>query len=315
MATECAAADAAGVAFLATENVVRIGMDRLPDRLLRWLPCATSQIGNAEERFPHRIAWREPVHSSLCCLPNRTGAADRCFRGVYDEHIDGYERRFEPKQRVRMRMSVKRAQGEQGWQLGRVSRSQPLLVRQTSGSGREPASGWDEVRPIDERDDSFDERLIEQTRLLLVRELGLRDDLLQRSVHKRQAIEPTAPSTQRNAWHADYHESAWAHFAAILYLSAPVAQAADAEESTGWTGFADDCHGAASDGAERSPQPCGLERLRNGTAMLTRGWMVAPRPGRLVIFTTGAENYHAPLPVGIADSRRRSLQMWFRCRC
>ena len=38
-------------------------------------------------------------------------------------------------------------------------------------------------------------------------------------------------------------------------------------------------------GAEEAP---GLERLPNGTAFLHRGLLIAPRPGRVVIFSGGA---------------------------
>ena len=308
-------ADASGSSFLrAEEGVVRVGMGAIRP-LTYWLPCGKARLTDAEERFPYRAPWREPIHSSLCCLPNRTSGSpgsERCFRGVYDDIIEGYERQWEViGQKVRMRTSIKRSGGEQGWELGRVVRLQPPLIRRTSGSGREAAREWDEVRPIDERDDTFDLALVEQARRVLVHELGLRDEWVEPSVHRRQAIEPTAPSTHRNAWHVDYFESEWAHFAAILYLTAPEAVAGD-KESNGWTGFVD-CEHPNRTTLGGVSNSCNLERLPNGTALLTRGLMVAPRPGRLVIFTTGAENYHAPLPV--ASGRRRSLQMWFRCRC
>ena len=60
-------------------------------------------------------------------------------------------------------------------------------------------------------------------------------------------------------------------------------------------------------------EPAGLERFSNGSAVLRRGLAVAPRIGRLLLFSGGAENYHAPLPVG--QGRRQSLQMFFGCRC
>ena len=57
----------------------------------------------------------------------------------------------------------------------------------------------------------------------------------------------------------------------------------------------------------------GLLRLANGTALLQRGLVVAPKAGRLVIFSGGAENFHAPLAV--QHGKRASLQMFFRCVC
>ena len=57
----------------------------------------------------------------------------------------------------------------------------------------------------------------------------------------------------------------------------------------------------------------GLERRANGTAYLHRGLVVAPRPGRVVLFSGGSENYHAPMPV--AQGRRLSVLAWFECAC
>jgi hypothetical protein len=46
---------------------------------------------------------------------------------------------------------------------------------------------------------------------------------------------------------------------------------------------------------------------------LTRGVIVEPRRGRLVLFTGGGENYHAPLTV--ERGRRTTFHAWFQCRC
>ena len=50
-----------------------------------------------------------------------------------------------------------------------------------------------------------------------------------------------------------------------------------------------------------------------GDAQLAAGVLVEPRRGRLVLFSGGGENYHAPLPV--AQGRRTSFQVWFGCDC
>lgn len=62
----------------------------------------------------------------------------------------------------------------------------------------------------------------------------------------------------------------------------------------------------------RAEEP-GLQRLADGSAVLERGMLVAPRPGRIFTFSGGGENFHAALPVG--QGRRQSLQAWFKCRC
>ena len=50
-----------------------------------------------------------------------------------------------------------------------------------------------------------------------------------------------------------------------------------------------------------------------GDARLVAGVVVEPRRGRLVLFSGGGENYHAPLPV--MQGRRTSFQVWFGCDC
>ena len=76
-----------------------------------------------------------------------------------------------------------------------------------------------------------------------------------------------------------------------------------------------DRHKSADEGetARDETSSVGLERLPNGTAYLRRGLSVAPRIGRLVLFSGGSENYHAPMP--IAQGRRQSLLVWFWCGC
>ena len=64
---------------------------------------------------------------------------------------------------------------------------------------------------------------------------------------------------------------------------------------------------------DKGSHAAGLSRSENGSTQLRRGLAVAPRIGRLLLFSGGAENYHAPLPVG--RGRRQSLQAFFGCRC
>ena len=71
--------------------------------------------------------------------------------------------------------------------------------------------------------------------------------------------------------------------------------------------------GGGAGGGSGGGSGCGLERLPNGSAVLHKGLVVAPRVGRLLLFSGGSENYHAPTPV--AQGRRQSLQAFFGCRC
>lgn len=56
-------------------------------------------------------------------------------------------------------------------------------------------------------------------------------------------------------------------------------------------------------------------RLSSGhnITILTRGVIVEPLRGRLVVFTGGGENYHAPLAV--TQGRRSTFHAWFKCAC
>ena len=63
--------------------------------------------------------------------------------------------------------------------------------------------------------------------------------------------------------------------------------------------------------AQRRPPP--IEAVGENRFILRRGLLVAPKPGRLVLFSGGGENYHSALPV--ARGRRHSLQAWFKCTC
>ena len=44
---------------------------------------------------------------------------------------------------------------------------------------------------------------------------------------------------------------------------------------------------------------------------LVRGLVVAPRRGRLVVFSGGGENYHAPM--GVEQGTRAAWHAWFSC--
>jgi len=95
--------------------------------------------------------------------------------------------------------------------------------------------------------------------------------------------------------HADYYENAKFTFSAILFLDIEAN-----DEVTligGETGFVD-------------------ELKRNTTTsqlQLTKGVVVEPRRGRLVLFSGGGENYHSAMEV--VQGRRTALHMWFRCTC
>ena len=45
---------------------------------------------------------------------------------------------------------------------------------------------------------------------------------------------------------------------------------------------------------------------------ITDGIIVEPKPGRLVIFSSGAENFHSPMVV--KQGNRPTYHFWFKCK-
>ena len=141
---------------------------------------------------------------------------------------------------------------------------------------------------------------------------------------RRQALGHSAHFLEANAFHYDYGQNAGAAFSATLYTG----HDGDEELEGGWTAFVSSGSASKPDDpdvrpltpagetleAKAAPDDAnpGLQRHPNGSAVLSRGLVVAPRIGRLLLFSGGAENYHAPLPVG--RGRRQSLQIFFGCR-
>ena len=282
-------------------SVTRVGT--APTTLWTWLRCHERALPDAAAIFPRRETWRTPPLHELCCAPPR----DRCFRGVLDGRIEMPAQDFARGEKVKVRNYAANVgvASHTTWTLGRVTNvGPPLRVRGASSSS---GSGlvWDEVRSRDDpSDDSFDAALVESVRRVLVAEAGLRDDRVKALTWRRQTVKPLAGFDARNAYHSDYFQQG-AAFSAILYTG----DAAEEELVGGWTAFVD----ASEPTEEGGAWDVGLERLANGSGVLHRGWAVAPVVGRLVLFSGGSENWHAPLPVGAG--RRQSLQMFFKCLC
>ena len=268
------------------------------------LQCAKSAV----QSFPHRSSWRSPPHQHLCCV------SDHCFRSVHDGIIGLPIRKWRVGERVRFRHNDHNRKLA-GWSMGRVAKTGPPLWVRRSNPPRETLIA-DDVRPLDELLDEDDAAIVEKVHAALEAQLRLvslgnrRPQTLVRSVVRRQTISPTEARQQANAWHADYYENPWAVYSAILYTGHD-----DKDPLVGgWTGFVDlDDDADAAKGGRLPKQQPSFDRLPNGSVVLNRGMMVAPRIGRLVLFSAGGENHHAPLPV--LRGRRQSIQMWFECRC
>ena len=297
-------------------SVERIGLlNTTAEPRWNWMRCATAPLPNAAALFPGRQTWRDPSLGSLCCVRGP------CFRAVIDDQIILPVQRYRVGQKVRVRNSAIRVSPSAGWELARVTSISPVRARRVASANRR-GEIFDEVRPADDDRQSIDEdvdaaAMAEQIRTTLTKALGLGDEDIRISRWRRQVLSPTSDCT----WHFDYGQHSSAVYTAILYLAhdgeealvgghtafvAPQEEGNDSAESL--------CHvEGGSHHADSVALGLGVERLANGTAYLRQGWLVAPRVGRLLLFSGGAENYHAAMPV--ERGRRQSLLVWFECAC
>ena len=296
-------------------SVLRIGMERLAEPHWEWLSCHDRPLADAETRFPKRTTWREPpVGPALCCMPPKG-----CFRAVLDDVIPMPKPEFKKGQKVLVRQSMVRPSPSEGWQLGRVAAVVPQLRVRLSSSSNRTGQLWDEVRPASTGDDDLSgldvdehaDAMAEAARQLLIKEGGVRDEDVIVGRRQRQASHYRGDAIDAHAWHFDYGQYPQAVFSAIMYTSV---DGSDEPLVGGHTAFVDTPPPPRPEETDgETAVEAGLERRANGTAYLHRGLVVAPRPGRLVLFSGGAENYHAPMPV--AQGRRLSVLAWFKCAC
>ena len=247
-------------------------------RWREWRACALAQRPELHAfTQPGRNAWREPPVSQLCCFP----AHGHCFRAVFDGAVNV--------------------------------------------SGISAPDDYDTLVDLSQSaDDSLHRHLalvIDEVSQLLARELGISN--VEPSVARfrtyRGGTDRLGERTEGwDTLHADYYQAASYVYTAIIYLHASpptsslqtfsgeggdVSEVGDGAppDSTplvgGETGFADALSRDAATGATR----------------LDRGTIVEPTPGRVLLFSGGGENYHAPLPV--LRGRRKALQVWFTCAC
>ena len=324
MQAACVADPAVPTTNLTTQINLLPSVQRLElgDHASLWeqLPCQDRPLKEASMLFPNRTTWREPPIGELCCL-----RSSGCFRAVLDARIPLPVHKFAVGDKVRYRnYASRRPVAAPGWELGRVTSVEPLRVRSTTTYPR-VGRAYDEVRPWDRRDDDEEHAIVEAVRQLLVSEARLADDDVQVTTWRRQALGHSAHFLEANAFHYDYGQNAGAAFSATLYTG----HDGDEELEGGWTAFVSSGSASKPDDpdvrpltpagetleAKAAPDDAnpGLQRHPNGSAVLSRGLVVAPRIGRLLLFSGGAENYHAPLPVG--RGRRQSLQIFFGCRC
>ena len=116
--------------------------------------------------------------------------------------------------------------------------------------------------------------------------------------------------------HADYFESKLYVYTAILYDEQPedliggetaLVDFVPVQTDHGSTAF-----GLQSDtGVKKNTAKQTLENAATQPLKLTSGMVVEPKPGRLVLFSSGGENFHAPLEV--VRGKRPTFHFWFKC--
>eukprot|EP00930_Biecheleria_cincta_P100270 TRINITY_DN91899_c0_g1_i1.p1 TRINITY_DN91899_c0_g1~~TRINITY_DN91899_c0_g1_i1.p1 ORF type:complete len:298 (+),score=37.03 TRINITY_DN91899_c0_g1_i1:178-1071(+) len=147
--------------------------------------------------------------------------------------------------------------------------------------------------------------LLHQMKHILTSEFGIQAESIHGTSGRRQLVSRCPSCFGRGSWHVDYHESNMFLFSAILYLGEMSEEHSPERLHGGWTLFANVGHLETSDKAVKVSE--------NGTVELFDGVLIAPKRGRLVLFTGGSENLHSAGPVEAGT--RASYQVWFSCNC
>lgn len=253
----------------------------------RDLPCAHDRdLVLHNHTAAHRRSWRDPPISSLACFPGR------CFRGVFDGRIS---------------LATHRHQ----WR--RSLPNETLVDAQLSAvvAGQTPPVVVGPPKSERMHDEEAQRDYSRQIMQLLHDEFGVDLAAIRESTKRfkeynsadknsgfignprldaaRQALSCGGRYAQM---HADYYESANYVFTAVLYLGDEVGD--DVARVGGETALIDE-----------------MRRDAAGACELARGVVVEPKPGRLVVFSGGGENYHAPLSV--QRGRRTTFHVWYDC--
>jgi len=221
----------------------------------------------------HRNKSRDPSHSELSCSPPDK---QHCFRGVYDGFDD------------------------------------LLKLAQQHG---------DDYEGLHNRIAVLIESLILNPGVPLQRDNDHQNALpimLKLTVHRHKTYQPEKKSTFQEL-HADYFESADYVYTAILYDATPDNLVGG---ETALVNFRHNDNSQGDDdvtfGLIRSPDlPPPQQESNSGEKsedpmVLTDGLIIEPKPGRLVLFSSGGENFHAPMAV--RQGNRPVYHFWFICK-
>ena len=191
-------------------------------------------------------------------------------------------------------------------------------VRRLGASGcfRGAFDGRVEIENVDEelREDrpatkAARERMNEQIMRVMASEFGVEAWSVEPSVSRWLTYQPKAIGFSSPTWkelHADYFESDQYVFSAVLYLGEEDDDAIG--RVGGQTGLADEFWPPPPPAASNL---FGLWPNSSGTVHLKRGALIEPKRGRLLLFSSGGENWHSPLAV--TRGRRSTYHAWFKC--
>ena len=130
--------------------------------------------------------------------------------------------------------------------------------------------------------------------------------MLQVTVHRRQTYHTEKKKPTFEELHADYLESDAYVYTAILYDDTPDNLIGG---ETALINFRQDSQGGVTFGL--SPNDS-LDSKSKEPIVFTDGLIVEPKPGRLVLFSSGAENFHTPMAIRQGD--RPCYHFWFKCK-
>jgi hypothetical protein len=294
-----------------SDDAVWVDAGSHQERLVQWLECADSPRPDIHSFAAERRSdWREPRINDLCCFPQH----GRCFRAVFDgridldkDHSDAECEAFDHKEECASWAAAGECKANEAYMQRMCPRacSTPATPEMCDHSRRVAAKDY----------------LTRQIEEVLVADFETVGTL--RAVSRYRTYKPTTETEARESarplrggheedgnknWsslHADYYESPNYMFSAVLYLGDEDGEEAEKDAPLS---RAEPLVGGETGIADR------LTRRGGGaTPTMASGVVVQPRRGRLLLFTGGGENYHAPLEV--ARGRRRTFHAWFSCEC
>eukprot|EP00986_Skeletonema_menzelii_P021279 scaffold33859_cov166-Skeletonema_menzelii.AAC.2 len=130
--------------------------------------------------------------------------------------------------------------------------------------------------------------------------------MLINTVHRRQTYQASKKKPTFEELHADYLESASYVYTAILYDDTPDNLIGG---ETALVNFRHDNQGDVTFGLSPIDSQ---ESKSKEPIVFTDGLIVEPKSGRLVLFSSGAENFHAPMTV--RQGNRPCYHFWFKCK-